>query len=73
MLQTGKNLLLLGDIRLKESISRENFANSLRLLCNYGILRDYFAEMGTKGAKIFSTTQNQQAFNNLKVQLERLI
>jgi glycerol-3-phosphate O-acyltransferase len=73
MLQTGKNLLLLGDIRLKESISKENFSNALRLLCHYGILRDHSAELGTKGAKIFSTTGNQQAYNNLKVQLERLI
>ena len=72
MIQTGKNILLLGHIQYREAVSRANFSNALRLFCDLGILRDHSVELGTKGRKIFSTTNNKDLIRELQVQLEKL-
>lgn len=72
MIQTGKNMLLLGHIHYREAVSKVNFSNALPLFCDLGILRDHSKELGTKGRKVFSTTNNKQLIQNLQVQLEKL-
>ncbi len=65
MTATGKNMLLLGHISFEEAISRVNFSNALRLLCDTNILSE-------PSRRIYSSTKDIRAANNLQVQLERL-
>ena len=72
MTANGKNMLLLGQIKHTEAISKANFTNALRLMCDQKILRDHRDELGTRGRKIYSSLSNTEAIANLQVQLERL-
>lgn len=73
IMQTGRNKFVLGHIRYKEALSKENIINALRLFCELGILRNHSVELGTKGRKIYSSLGDKGAALKLKVQLERLI
>jgi glycerol-3-phosphate O-acyltransferase len=73
MLQTGKNMLLLGHVHYREAVSKINFMNSLRLFRDLGILRDFSDQLGTKGRKIYSTINNKEIADGLQVKLERII
>lgn len=72
MIQTGKNMLLLGHVHYRESVSKINFMNSLRLFCDLGIIRDHSDKLGTKGRKIYSSTDNKELIQDLQVKLEKL-
>lgn len=72
MIQTGKNMLLLGHVHYRESISKINFTNSLSLFRDLGIIRDHSDKLGAKGRKVYSSTDNKELINSLQVKLEKL-
>ncbi len=72
MMSTGKNMYLLGHIKHQEAISKVNFANSLKLMCNFGLLAHHGVKMGSMGKKIFTSQIDNKLLQELQVQLERL-
>jgi glycerol-3-phosphate O-acyltransferase len=73
VLQRGELLLLKGEVRYPESLSRFNIQNALAQLTELGVLQNHVKEMGPKGKKYYSPGASSQRREEVKNLLGRVL
>lgn len=72
MMQTGHDLLLLGQVYYRESITKIGFENTLEALVAYKIFTVEEKERGKKQISLYLPTNDGASIQTLKAELERL-